>query len=159
LFFSRQLEFDRAAGLERCKRKNVLDEHFLLAAEPAADALTEHPHLVGRQTKEVSQRTPREERHLRAGADIEDSVGIDPGKAAVGFQRRMLDPLGGESAFIGDGSLRQRAFDIAKFAMGFRHDVATAVRHAICRRLVAMNRSGAGRDGCGGINHRRQDFV
>src|SRR5438034_1352020 len=74
LFLPRQLEFDRAAGLERCQRKNVLDEHFLLAAEPTADALTEYPHLVGRQMEQVGQRAPCQEWHLRAGADIEDSI-------------------------------------------------------------------------------------
>src|SRR5215204_7641242 len=91
LIFPRQFEFDRAAGLERCERKNVLDEHFLLATEPTADALAKYPHLVGRQIKQVGEHAPRQERYLRAGADIQDSVGIDPGKAAMGFQRRMLD--------------------------------------------------------------------
>ena len=159
LFFPRQFEFDRSAGLERCERKNVFDEHFLLAAESAADALTEHPHLVGRQIEQVGERAPCQEWHLRAGADIEDSIGIDPGKAAMGFKRRMLDPLGRKSTFIGDGGLRQRARDIAKFAMGFRHDIAACVRDAVCRRLVAVNRRGAGRDGDCRIDHRRQDLV
>ena len=93
LLFPRQFEFDRPAGLQRGQRQNVLDEHFLLAAEAAADALAEHPDLVGRQIEEVGQRAPRQERHLRAGADIEDAVGIDPGEPAMGFQRGMLDPL------------------------------------------------------------------
>ena len=127
LFLAGQFEFHGPSGLERSQRKNVLDEHFLLAAEPAADALTEHPHLVGRQMEQVGQRAPRQEGHLRAGTDVEDAIGIDPGNAAMGFQRRVLHPLGRESAFIGDGGLRQRARDIAKFAVGFRDDVAAAL--------------------------------
>ena len=124
LLLPRQFEFDRAAGLQRRQRKNVLDEHFLLAAEAAADALAEHPHLVGRQIEEVRQRAPGQERHLCAGADIEDSIGIDPGEAAMGFQRGVLHPLRRERTFIGDRGLRQCARDIAKFAMDFRDDVA-----------------------------------
>ncbi len=159
LFLAGQFEFHGPSGLERSQRKNVLDEHFLLAAEPAADALTEHPNLVGWEMEQVGQRAPRQERHLRAGADVKDSVGIDPGDAAMGFQRRVLDALGRESTFIGDSGLRQRARDIAKFAVGFRHDIAARVRDAVCRRLVAVNRRGAGRDGGSRIDHCRQDFI
>ena len=100
LFFARQFEFDGTAGLQRRQRQNVLDEHFLLAAKAAADALAEHPHLVGRQVKEVGQRAPGQERHLRAGADIEDSVGIDPRQPTMGFQRGVLDPLRREVTLI-----------------------------------------------------------
>ena len=139
LFLAGQFEFHGPAGLERGQRKNVLDEHFLLAAKAAADAFAEHPHLVGRQIEEVRQRAPGQERHLCAGADIEDSIGIDPGEAAMGFQRGVLDPLRRERTLIGDGGLRQRARDIAKFAMDFRDDVAGCVGDAVCRRLVAVN--------------------
>jgi hypothetical protein len=109
--------------------------------------------------KQVCQRAPRQEGHLRAGTDVEDSIGIDPGNAAMGFQRRVLDPLGRERALIGDGGLRQRARDIAKFAVGFRDDIAACVGDAVCRRLVAVNHRGARRDGGGRIDHRRQDFI
>ena len=139
--------------------KNVLDEHFLLAAEPAADALAEHPHLVGRQIERVGQRAPGQERHLRAGADIEDSVGIDPGEAAMGFQRGVLHPLRREGALIGDGGLRQRSRDIAEFAMDFRDDIAGRVGDAVFVRLVAVQHGRIRRNRGGGIDHRRQDFV
>ena len=38
-------ELDRPAGFQNGERDDVLDEHLLLAAEAAADALDEHPHL------------------------------------------------------------------------------------------------------------------
>ena len=59
LLLAGEFEFDRAAGLERGQRQNVLDEHFLLAAEAAADAFAEHPHLVGRQIEEVAPASRR----------------------------------------------------------------------------------------------------
>ena len=121
------------------ERQNILDEHFLLAAEAAADAFAEHPDLVRRQIENIRQRAPRQERHLRAGTDVEDAVGIDPGETAMGFQRGVLDALGGERTFVGDGGLRKRAGDIAELAMGFRHDVALRVGDAMFRRLVAVN--------------------
>ena len=48
LLLAGQFELDRPSGLERGQRQNVLDEHFLLAAEAAADAFAEHPDLVRR---------------------------------------------------------------------------------------------------------------
>ena len=140
LLLAGQFEFDRPSGLQRGERQNVLDEHLLLAAEAAADAFAEHPHLVGRQIEEVGQRAPRQERHLRAGADVQDAVGIDPGEAAMGFQRGVLDALGGEGALIGDGGLRQRGRDIAEFAVGFGDDIALRIGDAVFRRLVAVDR-------------------
>ena len=66
LLLARQLEFDRAAGLQRGERQDVLDEHLLLAAEPAADALAEHPNLVGRKIKQLDS-----VRRVRNGTCVE----------------------------------------------------------------------------------------
>ena len=98
LLLAGELEFDRASGAERGERQNVLDEQFLLAAKAAADPLAEHADLVGGQLEDVRERAPGQERHLRAGADIEDAVGIEPGEPAMGLQRRVLNTLGREGA-------------------------------------------------------------
>src|SRR5947207_14128911 len=104
-FFAGEFKFYGASGLECGKRENILDEHFLLASKTAADALAKHAHLVRREIKDIRQRAPRQERHLRAGADIQDSGGIDPGEAAMGFQRGVLDPLGRERFLVVDRGL------------------------------------------------------
>ena len=57
----------------------------------------------------------------------------------MGFQRGVLDPLGGERSLIGDRGLRQRGGDIAELAMDFRHDVARGVGDTVFRRLVGMD--------------------
>ena len=81
--------------------------------------------LSGGKIEQVGQRAPRQERHLRAGADIEDSVGIDPGEAAMGFQRGVLHPLRRERTFIGDRGLRASAAATSPiFAMDFGDDIA-----------------------------------
>ena len=77
----------------------------------------------------------------------------------MGFQRGMLDPLGGEGAFIGHGGLRQRRGDVAEFAMGFGDDVARRVGDAMLRRLVGVDHGRARRDRLRGIDHGGQDLV
>src|SRR5258707_1984300 len=86
LLFAGKFKFYGATGLDGGECQDILDEHFLLAAKTAADALAKHPDPVRRETKKFRQRAPRQERHLRAGAYVQDAGGIDPGKAAVGFQ-------------------------------------------------------------------------
>ena len=65
-----KLKLDRPAGLERRECQNILDEHFLLAAEAAAHALAKHPDLFRSQLENIDERTPRQERYLRRGTDI-----------------------------------------------------------------------------------------
>ena len=86
-------------------------------------------------------------------------VGIDPGEPAMGFERRVLDALGGEGALIGDGGLRQRGRDVAIFTMLFGDDVAPRIGDAVFRRLVAVNDRCARCDRQRRIEHRRQDLV
>ena len=115
--------------------------------------------LSGGKIEEVRQRASGQERHLCAGADIEDSIGIDPGEAAMGFQRGVLHPLRRERTLIGDRGLRQCARDIAKFAMDFRDDVAGCVGDAVCERLVAVKHGCTRRNRRRRIEHRRQYFI
>ena len=106
--------------------------------------------LSAGRLKQVGQRAPCQERHLRAGADIEDSVGIDPGKAAMGLQRGMLHPLRRERTLIGDGGLRQRAATSPNSPW----ISATILRLAFATRFSASCRRAArGRQ----VRSRRQD--
>ena len=157
LFLAGQLELDRTAGLERGQRQNILDEHLLLAAEAAADPFAKHPNLVRCEIEDIRQRATGQERRLGAGAHVEAAVGIDPGEAAMGFQRGMLDALGGERCLIGDRGLGQRGGDIAEFAVGFRHDVALRVGDAMFRGLVAVNDGRTRGDRLCRIEHRGEN--
>src|SRR5882724_283013 len=58
LFFAGEFKFYRASGLERGKRQNILDEHFLLAAKTAADALAKYPDFFRCEIKDIRQRAP-----------------------------------------------------------------------------------------------------
>ena len=119
-----QFELDRAPGLEGGQRQHILDEHFLLAAETAADPLAERPHLVLGKIEQIRHRAPGQERHLRTRPHIQHAVGVDPGDTAMGFQRGVLNPLCRERSLVGHCRLRQPGGDIAEFAMAFGHDVA-----------------------------------
>ena len=93
--------------------------------------------------EQVGQRAPRQEWDLRAGADIEDFIGIDPSETAMGFQRGVLHPLRRERTLIGDRGVRQRSRDVAEFAMDFGHDIATCVRDAVFGSFLSPCSTGA----------------
>ena len=71
----------------------------------------------------------------------------------MGFQRGMLDALGGERAFIGDGGFGKGGGDVAILAVGFRDDVARCIGDALLRRLVGVKDGRARRDRLRGIDH------
>src|SRR5260370_19112821 len=131
LFLPGEFKFYGPSGLERSERQNILDEHFLLAAKPAADALAKYPDLVACEIENLHQRPPGQERRLRTGTNVENAGGVDPGETAMGFQRGVLDALGRECSLVGDRGLRKRICNIAVLTMGFRHDVAPHVADAL----------------------------
>src|SRR6202030_3048200 len=53
LFFAGQFKFYRASGLERSKRQNIFDEHFLLATKTAADARAKYPDFFRGEIKDL----------------------------------------------------------------------------------------------------------
>ena len=55
LLFPGVLEADGAPGVEGGERDQILGDHFLLAAEAAADSLAEHAELVGAQVEQVGR--------------------------------------------------------------------------------------------------------
>ena len=69
LFLAREFQLDRPAGLQRGQRQDVLDEHLLLAAKAAADALAEYADLIGREIEEIGKCSARQEGYLRRGAN------------------------------------------------------------------------------------------
>ena len=55
LLLAGEFELHRLAGLQHGQRDDVLDQHFLLGAEAAADALAEHAHLVGCEAEDAGR--------------------------------------------------------------------------------------------------------
>jgi hypothetical protein len=75
------------------QRHQVLGEHPLLGAEPAAHAFGEDVLLVGMQPEDVAQLVAHQKRHLRARANHQPPPVIPPTGAAVRLQVRVLYPL------------------------------------------------------------------
>ena len=159
LFLAGELKFYGPSGLDGGQCQNILDEHFLLAAEAAADAFAKQPNLVRGEIENLGQRTPRQERHLRAGTDVQDPGRIDPCETAMGLQRSVLNALGRKRSLVGDRGLGKGAGDIAVFSMRFRHDVALRIGYPLLRRLVAVNHGRALFDRLRRIDHRGQNVV
>ena len=84
---------DRPAGAQHGEGHEVFGEDLLLAAEAAADARREDAHPVGGRSKMPRDLVPGEERHLRAGADDEPAVLVEPADRAVRLELRVADPL------------------------------------------------------------------
>jgi hypothetical protein len=55
LLFARPLPLDRAAGLQHREHAQILGQHFLLAAETAADALGEHVHVAWPHAEQMAE--------------------------------------------------------------------------------------------------------
>ena len=66
LLGAREFQHDGTAEAQGGQAHDVLDQHLLLAAEPAAHPGAQHPDPVRRQAEQVRQALPHQERHLRA---------------------------------------------------------------------------------------------
>ena len=86
LLLARQLQLHGPARAQRRQRRDVLDQHLLLPAEPAADALAQHPHPVLGQAQQAGQRPAGQERHLRRGPHDQPPVVVGPGDGAMRLQ-------------------------------------------------------------------------
>ena len=74
LLLAGELPLHRPAGLQRGEHAQVLGEHFLLAAEAAADALGEDVQVARAQPEQMAELLLGDERRLRAGADVQPPV-------------------------------------------------------------------------------------
>ena len=80
LLFARKFDFHRPAGFECGKRRNVLNQHFLLRAEAAAHTLAKYPDLFEIKIEDLRKRAARQEWRLCAGANVQPSI-IHPSHA------------------------------------------------------------------------------
>ena len=158
LLFPRQLELDRTPSLERRQHDDIFGQHLLLAAEAAADPFAEHSDLGRFQIEQIAQRPAGEERHLRAGTDVEHAAGVLPGDRAVGLERRMLDTLRDVDALVHHIGLGEAYFDIAMLPFDLSDEIALRVIDAAFRPLVVQKRR-VGAHRLLGVEHRRQHLV
>src|SRR3954469_25531435 len=80
-------------GAAQCKgRKDaeILGDHFLLAAKPAAHTFGEDMHVGRWQREDVAKLLLDDERRLRAGADMEPPSLVAPGDRAACLEMGML---------------------------------------------------------------------
>ena len=90
LFLAGKLPHDRTPGFQRSEETQILGDHLLLSAEPAADALGEDVEVTRRQSEDVAELAFGNEWCLRAGAYMKASVIAFPCNTAVCFEMDML---------------------------------------------------------------------
>ena len=148
LFGPGEFQLHRAVELQRGQRHDVLGEHLLLAAEAAAHPAGDHPDLLFRQAEDPAQGPPDQERDLAGGADQQPPVTAEGGDGGMGFERRVLHPLGPVRVLVDEVRRGEPGRHIAELGMQFRHDVplrpADAGRGCV---LVPVEGGGAGEHG------------
>ena len=134
LLLAGEFPFHRPAGLHGGEQAEILGNHFLLAAEAAADALGEDMQVARAQAEDVAKLLLRDERRLRAGADMQAPVLAAPGDRAVGLQVDVLDARGGIGHLVhGVGGLE---------AVSYAADLAVDVDDRCCRSRRRPCRAG-----------------
>ena len=83
LFLARVLDLHRPARGQRQRAADIFQQHLLLAAESAADARLDHVHAAHRNLQNHRHLAAAMVRHLRAGADHQAIVGIQPADGDV----------------------------------------------------------------------------
>ena len=153
LLLAGELPLHRPAGLERGEHAEVLGDHLLLAAEPAADALGEDVQVARAQAEDVAELLPRHERRLRAGADVQPPVVAAPGNRAMRLQMHVLNARGG----VGHLVHGVRGLEAVRHAADLAVDVDEDVASLLSTLVVQDRRFGLHcRDR---IEHRGQDLV
>gem|GEM_PF-4083836 len=152
-----ELVADRLAQPQHRERDEILGQHFLLAAETATDASGEHVHLAAVEAEHVAQLVADQKRHLRTGANHQAPLIISPARAAVSFEVRVLDALGGPAP-ANDGTARlarrdQSGLDVADATVQLRDEVPRDVGDPRVGPLAVVHQRGTSRPRCLRIEH------
>jgi hypothetical protein len=136
-------------------RDDVLDQHLLLAAEPAAQPPGFDIHLGGRQIEQRAQRPAGQKRGLGRGTQAKPPRIVKPPDCRMGLERHMLSALRLKAGLIGDVRRFQRGRHIPGFAVDFGQEIGQPPRAGLARvefrrpRLHRRHR----------IEHCREHFV
>ena len=158
LLLAGELELHRPSSPQRRQRDDVLDQHLLLAAEAAADAVAVDPHGGRWEVEQGAQRATGEERRLRARAHVEVALAVEPGHRAVRFEMGVLDALGDVSRFVDEVGGREALLDVADMAMDLGENVARGIVDARLSSDVVDDRRARRHRGLG-IEHGGQHLV
>ena len=126
LLLPRVLEAHRASDVERGKGNQVLGDHLLLSAETAADALREHPQLIGPQVEQVRQLDLGNRRRLGAGPHDKPTI-LHPADGPMGLQMGMLNTRGEVGSLVDHVCFGESRLDVADFAVKLKQDVALGI--------------------------------
>ncbi len=148
LLAARELELHGPAEPQGRERDDVLREHLLLAAEPAAHALAVHAHALRVEVEDARQVAAREERHLRGRPHDEPPVVVERRDGAVRLERRVLHAVGAVRGLVHDVGLREPALDVAELAVHLGDDVRLRPRDTRGGGVeLGVHERGAGRHG------------
>ena len=141
-----ELQLYRPPQPQHGQRHHVLGQHFLLAAEPAADPGGHDAHAAGRQAEEPADRVPGEERCLGTGPEHQLLV-LQPADRGVRLQGRVLDAVNAEAEADHRRRAGQARRDVADMAVGLRGKVTPRVGDPGGGCLVPVHERGTRRHG------------
>src|SRR5258708_2467970 len=90
LLLAGELPHYGAPGFQRSEDTQILGDHLLFSAEPAADALGKDVEVTWRQTEDVAELAFGDKRRLCAGAHVQAPIIAFPRDATVRFEMDIL---------------------------------------------------------------------
>jgi hypothetical protein len=114
----------RMGCAEHGEGDEVLGEQLLLAAEAAADPRGEDAHVLRGEAEDVAQLVAHEVGHLRARAQHEAPVGVEPSPGRVGLEGGVAHALGLPGSRDDRGGLGDRGVDVAHLRVHLGEHVA-----------------------------------
>src|SRR5208337_2136143 len=127
LFLTRVLDLDRTARRQRESAAYVLEQHLLLAAESSANTRFNHAHPLKRDLQDLRDLAARMIRNLRAGADDQAIVGVQPTDGDVRFDGAVLLALRAEFPLEDVVGFAETALYAADFLQNVPGEVARGV--------------------------------
>jgi hypothetical protein len=124
LLLAGELPFHWAAGFHCRKEAEILGNHFLLAAESAADTLREDVQVARSQAEDVAELLLRDKGRLRARAHMQPPVITAPGDGAVGLEVNVLNARGGIGHLVHGIGRCEAVRDAADLALDIDIDIA-----------------------------------
>src|SRR5262245_62411692 len=109
---AREHELDGPPGLPDQKAQQALDGHVFLAAEAAAHVSALEPHPPVRKPENLGH-VPVVLEYLRAHAQGQDALGVDPADAGLGLEVRVIDERRAVGVLDDDVGVREAQRDVA----------------------------------------------
>ena len=127
LLLARELHLHGTPRGHGQRAADILQQHLLLAAKAAADTRLDHVHAAHWNLQDHRDLPPAMVRHLRAGADHQTPIRIQPADRDVRFQHAMLLPAGAELALDDKVRFEEPLVHISNLAQNVARDVARGV--------------------------------